>query len=85
MSFKYEKLSLFCFKCGKLSYTIKMCKLNKDETKELEFGAWMRANQSRMNKFVLNEKNQVDGKRKSMRLLRGVETFLKLLSITNKI
>ncbi|KAJ4841100.1 hypothetical protein Tsubulata_037185 [Turnera subulata] len=49
ISFKYEKLADFCYRCGRLDHKLQSCKekIRKDEALERKatnsFGAWMRA------------------------------------------
>lgn len=45
ISFKYEKLTIVCYKCGMLTHDTKSCKTIKNK-KEQIYGSWLRAEDS---------------------------------------
>lgn len=59
VAFKYERLSSFCFNCGKLNHTSKQCKKEKIEGEKEEFGSWLRATVGRSSNVVLNKEKEV--------------------------
>ncbi|KAL9661709.1 hypothetical protein QQ045_026536 [Rhodiola kirilowii] len=43
ISFKYERLPVFCEKCGLLAHKTSRCNLSEEQGKYCEFGQWLRA------------------------------------------
>lgn len=41
VEFKYERLSSFCFKCGRISHTDKTCHVEGSLVEEGGYGAWL--------------------------------------------
>lgn len=54
IDFKYERLSAFCFRCGKMDHTIKTCKKEIENEDHGKYGPWLRANQVKVSQFVIN-------------------------------
>ncbi|KAL6283988.1 hypothetical protein ACE6H2_014917 [Prunus campanulata] len=86
LELKYEKLSDFCFDCGRLGHTQKGCKFHPDNNEDGEsaaFGDWMKARaiRERYNQVSLNvprgvrhRAGQTSGLNLGTRVARGTTT-----------
>ncbi|KAF5442788.1 hypothetical protein F2P56_035410 [Juglans regia] len=65
VTFKYERLPIFCLRCGVIKHVGKICPQDSNGSSQNQYGAWLRATAAREDNFnqkryVLNQ-NQQDG------------------------
>lgn len=58
VEFKYERLSAFCFNCGRLDHTLKTCKRERCVSKGDGYGTGLRAGQDKGLQYTLNERKE---------------------------